>query len=264
MKLLATMQALLSRTPRPAAARPVTDRSARAGEGLAGGLSPEAFETHLEWVMAGSKQLLPNRLILIKATGIAEAFGERWASAKERAETIGQQTLERHLSLPEDEEGHGTSVLLYLPRVEREGADETSAAPARTAQTPLHGNGRILVVDDNADMRAASVSILRSLGYSVIEAGDAHEAIQAMDSDLPFDLVFSDIVMPGDLTGVDLARIARIRGVRILLTSGFANPVEIHAEARSQGFEVLAKPYRKADLATRVRSLLQTEPKAGT
>ncbi len=104
MKLLANMQTLLSRAPRPAApaARPVADRSARAGEGVTGGLSPEAFETHIEWVMAGSKQLLPNRLIVIKATGVSEAFGERWVSAKERAETIGQQTLERHLSLPED------------------------------------------------------------------------------------------------------------------------------------------------------------------
>ena len=104
MKLLANMQTLLSRAPRqvPPAVRTADSRSARAGENLTGGLSPEAFETHLEWVMAGSKQLLPNRLILIKATGVADAFGERWASARERAETIGQQTLERHLSLPED------------------------------------------------------------------------------------------------------------------------------------------------------------------
>jgi len=113
------------------------------------------------------------------------------------------------------------------------------------------------------DMRAASVSILKNLGYSVVEAGDAHEAVLAMDGGRPFDLVFSDIVMPGDLTGIDLARIARGRGVQVLLTSGFANPVEIHAEARTQGIEVLAKPYRKADLAARIRALLGPEPSGG-
>ncbi len=160
------------------------------------------------------------------------------------------------------EQGHGTSVLLYLPRVERDAAGEASAAPT-VGQAAPRGSGRILVVDDNADMRAASVSMLKSLGYSVVEAGDAHEAIRAMDGDRPFDLVFSDIVMPGDLTGVDLARIARGRGVQVLLTSGFANPVEIHADAQSQGIEVLAKPYRKADLAARIRSLLGPEPADG-
>lgn len=128
------MQALLSRTPRPApaAARPIADRSAKAREGLAGGLSPEAFETHLEWVMAGSKQLLPNRLILIKATGIAEAFGERWASAKERAETIGQQTLERHLSLPEDAYMH-IGPLSYLVLFAKTPQTTAAATAARVA-----------------------------------------------------------------------------------------------------------------------------------
>ncbi len=161
------------------------------------------------------------------------------------------------------EEGHGTSVLLYLPRVERDVVDEAAAAQAKVADAPLRGSGRILVVDDNADMRAASVSMLKSLGYSVVEAGNAHEAIGTMDRDPDFDLVFSDIVMPGDLTGIDLAQIARSRGVRILLTSGFANPVEIHAEAQAQGLEVLAKPYRKADLARHVRSLLGSGEASG-
>lgn len=161
------------------------------------------------------------------------------------------------------EEGHGTSVLLYLPRVERVSGDESAGTSAMAAPATPSGSGRILVVDDNADMRTASVSMLKSLGYSVVEAGDAHEAIRAIDGAGPFDLVFSDIVMPGDLTGIDLARVAKSRGVRVLLTSGFANPVEIHAEAQSQGVEVLPKPYRKADLANRVRSLLDREAPAG-
>jgi CheY-like chemotaxis protein len=159
------------------------------------------------------------------------------------------------------EPGHGTTVQLYLPR---------AASPAdrreRTdgGETPAAGGGeRILVVDDNPDMRGASVAMLRSLGYRTVEAGSAQEALATIETCGPFDLVFSDIVMPGEMTGIDLAHEARRRGIRILLASGFASPVTVRTEAATQGLVVLTKPFRKSDLAAQVRALLRQDPDAG-
>lgn len=152
------------------------------------------------------------------------------------------------------EPGHGTTVQLYLPR-----ATGAAAAPeAKSAATVTSGDERILVVDDNADMRRASVAMLESLGYRTVDADGAATALEAIERDGPFSLLFSDIVMPGAMSGIDLAREVRRRGLKTLLTSGFASPVAVHAEAVAQGLTVLPKPFRKADLAARVRSLLDS------
>lgn len=155
--------------------------------------------------------------------------------------------------------GHGTTVDLYLPRAFREAAAPESKPAAVTAT----GSGeRILVVDDNPDMLRVSVAMLQSLGYRTFEADGPAAALAAIERNGPFDLLFSDIVMPGTMSGVDLAREVRRHGLRTLLTSGFASPVAVHSEATAQGLTVLTKPFRKAELAAKVRALL--EAGAGT
>jgi CheY-like chemotaxis protein len=113
-------------------------------------------------------------------------------------------------------------------------------------------------------MRRASVGMLENLGYRTVEADNAAAALETIDRDGPFSLVFSDIVMPGAMNGIDLAHEVRRRGMKVLLASGFASPVAIRGEATAQGLNVLTKPFRKADLAAHVRALLDAGDGPGT
>src|SRR5690606_20944804 len=117
--------------------------------------------------------------------------------------------------------GSGTTVRFYLPRADRQG--EPAAGQAVVERVP-HGNGeQILVVEDNAAMRTVIVQQLRHLGYRTLEAGTAAEALAIVEAGAPVDLVFSDVVMPGSLSGFDLAEaLAKERpDLRVLLSSGF-------------------------------------------
>lgn len=120
------------------------------------------------------------------------------------------------------EVGHGTTVKLYLPRTGRTGP-ERSAPDARKEQPP-GGHETILVVEDNAELGHTAVSQLTKMGYHILEAENAEAAMIILRGDEPIDLVFSDIVMTGPLTGQDLAREAReLRpGLPVLLTTGYA------------------------------------------
>jgi two-component system, cell cycle sensor histidine kinase and response regulator CckA len=160
------------------------------------------------------------------------------------------------------EMGHGTTVRLYLPR-----STEAATAPeSRPASVNDDFNGAtILVVEDNPDVRDAVVRQLTQAGYAVLQAENAATALELLCHSRHVDLLFSDVVMGGGMTGIDLAAEAKKcrPDLSILLTSGFAEA----ALNRSSGgveFPLLSKPYRKQDLLHRVNELLSARsPRVG-
>ena len=151
------------------------------------------------------------------------------------------------------EVGIGTSIKMYLPACDVEADDNHSEA--RSDRDELQGGSEtILVTEDDESVRGTVCSLLESFGYIVIQAGDAASAISILDSDDHLDLLFSDIVMPGGMNGVELADKAReLRpGLRVLLTTGFAEA----AIAAGTSFEIVGKPYRSEDLARKIRAIL--------
>ena len=160
------------------------------------------------------------------------------------------------------EPGEGTTVNIYLPRhhgVADETADEAAAA------APSAGAETILVCEDDDDVRAYSVESLRELGYRVIEAPDGDSALRLLQGEQGgVDLLFTDIVLPGGLTGAVVAERARAfqPGLRVLFTTGYARNAVVHQGRLDAGVELLSKPFSYADLATRIRDLL--DKPAGT
>jgi signal transduction histidine kinase/CheY-like chemotaxis protein len=150
--------------------------------------------------------------------------------------------------------GAGTTVTLYLPKATRE---PDAAGEAIQAQAIPGGSERILVVDDNEDLLEVTSAMLTTFGYRVHCARSAAEAMQALESGQEFELLFSDVVMPNAMNGIELAREARrlCRDIKILLTSGYAGDVLERHRAVGE-FPIIDKPFHLADLARRLRSIL--------
>jgi PAS domain S-box-containing protein len=154
------------------------------------------------------------------------------------------------------EPGHGTTINLYFPRVD--GAPVVAATGKSTSQTRAPARETVLVVEDDKRVRQLTIKRLKLIGYQVLEAGDGPTALAILGSSAPVDLVFTDLVMPGGLSGRDVARRAReLRpGVKVLLTSGYAEEL-VHADAlQREQLKVLRKPYAQADLAAALREVL--------
>jgi CheY-like chemotaxis protein len=119
------------------------------------------------------------------------------------------------------------------------------------------GSERILVVEDNEDLLEATSEMLITFGYQVLRARNGAEAIEIFGSGEEFDLLFSDVVMPNGMNGVELAREARQRNkdIKVLLTSGYAGDIMERHRAIGE-FPVIDKPFRLGDLARRLRSIL--------
>jgi len=160
------------------------------------------------------------------------------------------------------EVGHGTVVRLYFPRTgvlpAASAAAELPAAPETAASGEL-----ILVVEDNADVRRTAVSQLRELGYRTIEAASGREALAQLDGAQDIALIFTDIVMPGGMTGWELGAAikAAYPDLPILYTSGFSETSVQDAHAPARHF--LAKPYRKRELAQKLAQLLGEGARSG-
>jgi CheY-like chemotaxis protein len=121
------------------------------------------------------------------------------------------------------------------------------------------GRGRtILVVEDNPKVRALSVARIRDLGFHVIEAVSGDDAFEQLSNDVEVDLVFSDLVMPGTLSGYDLAtKIAKaFPDLKVLLTSGYASDVVEARMPHDRSYDILHKPFRQTDLIARLQALL--------
>jgi CheY-like chemotaxis protein len=152
------------------------------------------------------------------------------------------------------EEGHGTTVRIYLPPV-------TGLAPSVEAASVASiegGDETILVVEDDNLVRTFVLAQIRSLGYLTLEAVNAAEALVVIDSPQKIDLLFTDMIMPGSMNGRQLADAALQRrdSLKVLFTSGYSNEAIIHHGHLDAGVLLLAKPYRKSDLAHMIRAAL--------
>jgi PAS domain S-box-containing protein len=149
------------------------------------------------------------------------------------------------------EEGHGTSIKLYLPRATGASEALVPIVPARVTG----GTEAILVVEDNTLVRRYVSEQLASLGYAATVAANGVEALALLDRGLPCDLLFTDMIMPGGMNGRELAEatLAHRPGIKFLFTSGYAESAIMHHGRLAPGVPLLPKPYRKSDLARMVR-----------
>ena len=154
----------------------------------------------------------------------------------------------------ESEEGRGTVVRLYLPRSEGRVPTKEGSAPPVVA---LSGQETILVVEDDPLVRGYVIAQLGGLGYKTLVASDAEAALELVDQGAEFDLLFTDVIMPGGMNGRELAEVvlARRPGVKVLYTSGYTDEI-VHEERLDPGIALLRKPYRKSDLWKKIREVL--------
>ena len=158
----------------------------------------------------------------------------------------------------ESRPGEGTCVTLFLPRFQGEITAPLELPPV--AAHPVRGSETILVVEDDADVRSYSTEALRELGYDVIEAEDGASALALLDAPdaSRIALLFSDVVLPGGMTGADLASAARSLHpeLKVLFTTGYARDVIVHGGRLDAGVALITKPFDFADLAARIRAML--------
>ena len=150
-------------------------------------------------------------------------------------------------------EGRGTAITIYLPR-SHDAPDVVPPQP--TAQAPAAAAGTVLLVEDNADVAEVATDYLRQLGYQVRSVAHAQAAIAALRLDANVDLVFSDILMPGGMNGLDLAREIgeRFPDIPVLLTTGYSASAQ---DAVRQGVVVLQKPYDLESLRRNIREAIE-------
>ncbi|PTR33932.1 PAS domain S-box-containing protein [Luteibacter sp. OK325] len=151
------------------------------------------------------------------------------------------------------EMGQGTTIDLCLPYT-----DEVAAASPVTQAPTAAGDGRVLVVDDDINVREVSVAMLSALGYTTVEAGDAVEALGILAQRSDIHVIFSDVIMPGEINGLDLARYVRANyaNVAVVLASGYTAQ-QRDDKGTPSDVELLRKPYSRAALAaalTRARA----------
>lgn len=162
-----------------------------------------------------------------------------------------------HMTI-DSEVGRGTTVRLYLPP-----SQEKPLAVAATSIEPASpGNGEmILVVEDDKEVRALAVNCLASLGYRTLEAEDGESALAVLEHAPEIALLFSDVVLPGGMSGPDLTREVQRRrpDIKVLFTSGYAEDALTHHGRHDEDFELIGKPYRIADLARSLRAILGRE-----
>jgi CheY-like chemotaxis protein len=155
------------------------------------------------------------------------------------------------------EAGLGTTVRIYLPNVAAGGQKTSDQVPAREELLP-RGHETILVAEDDPFVRSAVIRRIESLGYDVVAAVNGNDALLKLRANPDVDLLFTDIVMPGGMSGWDLADQARqIRpGLPVVFSSGYALEMLAQQGYASAKSIILIKPYRKAELAERLRQAL--------
>jgi PAS domain S-box-containing protein len=154
------------------------------------------------------------------------------------------------------EVGHGTTIRIYLPQA----GGQPQQQPAETTLAPIleGGSETVLLVEDDPLVRKSVTRQLESIGYRTIAAADGAEALAVVDSGAAFDLLFTDVIMTGTMNGRQLANeVAKRRpGVNVLFTSGYTEDAIVHRGRPDPGALLLAKPYRKVELARMVRTAI--------
>jgi len=230
-------------------ARPVTLKGEASEEGLAGefvavrvsdtgeGIAPDVLQRVFEPFFTTKEVGKGTGLGLSQVYGFAQQSG-------------GTATITSAI-------GRGTAVTIYLPRSNEVPEEPSQARPATTSTKAA---GTVLLVEDNADVAEVGAGYLRQLGYRVRSVANAQAAMAALQLDPQVDLVFSDILMPGNRNGLDLARQIRERfpHIPVLLTTGYSASAQ---EAVRHGVVVLQKPYDLDGLRKHIAEAVKT---AGT
>ncbi len=154
------------------------------------------------------------------------------------------------------EPGEGTTIKMYLPRLHGKSDEHIEEAGAGSIEA--QGQEVILVCEDDDDVRAYSAEVLRDLGYQVLEAADGSAALAVLETTGAVDLLFTDVVLPGGMSGAVLAKeAAKLRpGIKTLFTTGYARNAIVHHGRLDPGVDLITKPFNHADLAVRVRDIL--------
>lgn len=157
------------------------------------------------------------------------------------------------------EEGHGTTVKIYIPR--SKATDEDPVEPTMRTKAIPGGDETILLVEDDKAVQDVGISLLTSLGYEVLHADCGSDALRLLAEHENIDLMFTDIVMPGGMTGTELAKRARIKkpNLKVLYTSGYTDTTIFDDGLLERNNVVLNKPYAKDQLAQAVRDLLDRD-----
>jgi PAS domain S-box-containing protein len=150
--------------------------------------------------------------------------------------------------------GEGSTIRLYLPRSLRAAEPLGEADPVPASG----GNEMILVAEDDEHVRETVVAMLNDLGYRVLKARDAQSALSIIESGMPIDLLFTDVIMPGPMKSTELARKARERmpHLAVLFTSGYTEDAFASSGPVSESVELLSKPYSRDALARKLRQML--------
>ena len=158
--------------------------------------------------------------------------------------------------------GEGTCVQIYLPRNEAVAAADHAAG----AETVTGGAETILVVEDEEAVRSATVAMLADLGYQVLASPDADDAARLLEGGAGIDLLFTDVIMPGRLTSLELSELLKRHQpqAQVLFTSGYAEGLLAHDGKLPHGVNLLAKPYTLETLSARIRQLLRQRSTAAT
>jgi PAS domain S-box-containing protein len=155
------------------------------------------------------------------------------------------------------EPDEGTTIKLYLPRSTTAPISDTEAGAQMVIDTAARGE-TVMVVEDDADVRAVAVSFLEALGYDVCEAGTADAALAQIRRNGAINLLLADVILPGGMDGRALADTAcgLLPDLKVLYMSGYTKDAMIHYGRLDEGVQLLVKPFSKADLAVKVRQVL--------
>ncbi|SIT48947.1 PAS/PAC sensor hybrid histidine kinase [Paraburkholderia piptadeniae] len=151
---------------------------------------------------------------------------------------------------------HGTTVKIYLPR----SAKPAIEPPPRMRAPVRGGTETILVVEDDQKVQTTAIDTLSELGYNVLKADDAQQALTVLRSGVEVDLLFSDVVMPGPVRSTDMAAqaVTLLPRLKVLFTSGYTHNAIVHGGRLDPGVELLSKPYSREQLAHKVRQMLDS------
>ncbi|HTH45458.1 MAG TPA: response regulator [Oxalicibacterium sp.] len=151
------------------------------------------------------------------------------------------------------EVGSGTTIRIYLPRCHQSEED----IPQLLKGPIVGGPETILVVEDDPSVQATAVDMLNGLGYNVLKANDGQSALTILESGVAIDLLFTDVVMPGPVRSPDLAQRAKqlLPDLQVLFTSGYTQNAIVHGGRLDPGVELISKPYRRDDLARKIRHI---------
>jgi CheY-like chemotaxis protein len=155
------------------------------------------------------------------------------------------------------EVGQGTTVCIYLPRLYGEVAIVESAEIAEPHSREKHGK-TVLVVDDEPTVRMLITEILEDLGCSSIEAGDSAAGLKILNSDVPIDLLISDVGLPGGMNGRQMADAARVHrpALPVLFITGYAENAILRSGQLEIGMAIVTKPFAVDAMAARIRSII--------